>query len=327
MRRREFISLVGGAAVTYWHPARAQQPAMPVIGLLSSTSPGEYVPFMAAFRQGLTEAGFVDGQNVAIEYRWAEDHYDRLPALTAQLVARPVAVIATMGGPPAALAANVATQTIPLVFVIGADPVKAGLVASLSRPRGNITGVTMIGGELFAKRLEVVRELVPSATEIAVLVNSGNPISMPDTRDMEKVASVLGRQVYVQSVSTDSDFDPAFATLAGRRTGALIVGNDGFLNGRRVQIVALASRYAVPTVYPWRTFVEAGGLISYGASLTDADRQAGAYTGRILKGEKPADLPVLRPTKFELVISLKTAKRLGLTIPPALLARADEVIE
>jgi putative tryptophan/tyrosine transport system substrate-binding protein len=326
MRRREFITLLGGAAAAWPLAARAQQP-MPVIGLLGSTASSEYAFAVAAFKQGLNEVGFVEGLNVAIEYRWAEGQYGTLQTLAADLVERRVTLIVALGGSTAALAAKAATSEIPIIFNIGADPVDAGLVTSLARPGGNVTGVAMIGGELFAKRLELLRELLPQASLIAVLVNPADPKAMPEARDMQKTAVVLGRQIQVLTASSDADFDAAFAALSQQQIDALVVGNDGFFNSRRARIVSLAARHAIPAIYPWRTFVEAGGLISYGANLANAYREAGIYAGKILKEAKPADLPVIRPTKFELVINLKTAKALGLTLPPTLLARADEVIE
>ena len=282
---------------------------------------------MAAFRQGLSETGYVEGQNVAIEYRWAEGRYDRLPALAADLVGRKVDVIVTSGGDPAALAAKNATSTIPIVFTVGGDPVAAGLVASLARPGGNLTGVSILAVELMPKRLELLSELVPQARVIALLVNPNNPNAERIMRDVQEAARAKGVQLHILKAGTESEIDAAFASLVQLQAGALVVGADPFFNSRREQLVALAARHAVPAIYEWREFAAAGGLISYGASLTAAYRQVGIYAGKILKGAKPADLPVQQPTTFELVVNLKTAKALGLTVPPSILARADEVIE
>jgi putative ABC transport system substrate-binding protein len=325
VRRREFITLLGGAA-TWPLAARAQQPAMPVIGFFHPASPDAVAHRVRAFRRGLKDTGYVEGENVAIEYRWAEGQYDRLQALAADLVRRQVAVIVAAGG--SGFAARAATTTIPIVFVSGEDPVGLGLVASLARPGGNLTGINFLAGELQAKRLELLRELVPGVVRVAVLVNPTNPTNAEGTvRDVEAAARALGLQIQVLNVSTSGEIDAAFATLVRERPDALFVGSDAFFNNRRVQLVHLASRHAVPATYAGRDFAVAGGLISYGADITDAYREVGVYAGRILKGAKPADLPVVQSSKFELVINHQTARMLGLTVPATLLARADEVIE
>jgi putative ABC transport system substrate-binding protein len=325
VKRREIITFIGGSAV--WPlAARAQQPAMLVVGVLSTRAPGADPHLLAALQRGLKEAGFVEGQNVAIEYRFAANQYDRLPELAADLVRRRVAVIATMGS-PAAPAAKAATATIPVVFGIGDDPVTLGLVTSLNRPGGNLTGVTVLSAELGPKRLELAHELVPTAAIVAVLVNPSNTNTEPLSRDLQSAARAIGLQIHVLQASTEHDIDAAFATLLQVRAGALVIGTDPFFNSRSDQLAALALRHAMPTIYQFREFAAAGGVLSYGASITDSYRWVGLYTGRILKGEKPADLPVQQSTKVELIINLKTAKALGLTVPLSLLGRADEVIE
>jgi putative ABC transport system substrate-binding protein len=327
MKRRELMLLLGGAAVSWPLAARAQQKAMPVIGFLSGALPGPYAPYAAAFHQGLSETGYVEGQNLAIEYRWAEGHYDRLPGLAADLVGRKVDLIAASGGSVSVRAAKSATSTIPIVFTSGDDPVATGLVASLARPGGNLTGVSFLVVELNPKRLELLSELVPQAKVIALLVNPNNSNAERTMRDAQDAARAKGVQLPILKAGSETEIDAAFAALVDLHAGALVVGNDPFFNSRRERLVALASRHAVPAIYEWREFAVAGGLISYGTSLTSVYRQSGTYTGRILKGAKPADLPVQQPTKFELVINLKTAKALGLTVPQTLLVRADEIIE
>jgi ABC-type uncharacterized transport system substrate-binding protein len=325
MRRRAFIALIGGAAAAWPLTARAQQPAMPVIGFVRSTSSADSAHLVAAFRQGLKEAGFIEGQNCAIEYRWADNQFDRLRALVADLLRLPVAVI--VGNFNAALAAKAATTTVPIVFASGGDPVGDGLVASLNRPGGNVTGINFLGGELGAKRLELLRQLVPKAATIAVLVNPDRADTEADRRDVLAAARAIGQQLVVLDVGSDQNIEPAFGTIVQRGAGALYVGAGAFTNSHRERFVALAARHALPTIYSQREAVEAGGLMSYGTNIPDAYRHAGVYAARILKGEKPADLPVMRSTRFELMLNLKTAKTLGLEIPPTLLALADEVLE
>ena len=324
-RRREFITLLGGTAASWPLAARAQQPAMPVIGFLNSSSADDLTArLLRAFHQGLSETGFVEGKNVAIEYRWADGQNDRLPALAADLVRRQVTVIAATG--PAVLPAKAATTIIPIVFSGGFDPVGMGLVASLNRPGGNLTGVTTLGGELGPKRLELLHELVPAASNIALLVNPIGPNAESDSKTMPAAARTLGLQLQVLNASTERELDIVFATLVERRAGALVIGPDAFFSNHAEQLAALALRHAVPTIYQFE-FAAAGGLMSYGSSPADSLRLLGVYAGRILKGEKPADLPVQQATKVELIINLKTAKALGITVPQLLLGRADEVIE
>jgi ABC-type uncharacterized transport system substrate-binding protein len=327
MRRREFVTLLGGAAAAWPLAARAQQPGMPVIGFLGGGSPDTDAHLLAAFLQGLSETGYVEGRNVAIEYRWADGQNNRLPAMAADLVRRRVAVIAANGGTPSALAAKAATTTIPTVFYVAVDPVGVGLVASLNRPGGNLTGVTQLGVEIGPKRLELLHELLPTARTIALLVNPTSPLAEPLQKDLEAAARTLGLQIHVLRASAERDFDKAFAMLVQLRAGGLVIGADAFFSSRSDQLAALALRYAVPTIYQYRDFAAAGGLMSYGGSNTDNYRLVGVYTGRILKGDNPADLPVQQATKVELIINMKTAKALGLTFPITLLGRADEVIE
>jgi putative tryptophan/tyrosine transport system substrate-binding protein len=326
MRRREFVTLLGGAAVAWPLAARAQQAGVPVIGVLSGRSLDDSKEFVAALAQGLHEAGFFERQNVAIEYRWAENHIDRLPALAAELVRRQVAVILAVGGVPPTQAAKAATSTIPIVFIVGGDPIKLGLVASLNRPGGNVTGVTILSGALTAKRLELLRELRPQAS-VACLVNPSSPEAEIQLTDIREAALITGKELRLLNVSNDQDLDAAFATLTREQIGGLLVANDAFFVGRREQIVTLAARHAIPTMYFLREFTAVGGLMSYGNSLADAYHRVGISTGRILRGVKPTDLPVEQAVKIELVINLTTAKALGIEIPPTLLARADELLE
>jgi putative ABC transport system substrate-binding protein len=326
MRRREFISLLGGAAA--WPlAARAQQPATPVVGFLGSRSLADSAALVAAFRAGLGETGFIEGRNVTIEFRWAEGHYDRLTTFAADLAARKVAVLAAPGGIAAGLAAKAATATIPIIFLTGADPVQFGLVKSLNRPDGNVTGVAILTNTLAPKQLELLHELVPSATLVAFLVNPKNPIAESDTRDLHSAAGATRQQILVLHASNHSEVENAFAALVQRGAGALLVQSDPFFNSRPGHIVALAARHAIPAMYQWRDFPAAGGLMSYGTVLADAYRQVGIYAGRLLKGAKVGDLPVQQSVKVQLVLNLKTAKALGLTFPLPLLGRADEVIE
>ena len=328
LRRRQFLTLLGGAAAVWPLAARGQQPAMPVIGLLDSRSPEALTDRLRGFRRGLKDTGYVEGENVSIEYRWAENQVDRLPALAAELVRRRVALITTSGGPAVAFAAKAATTTIPIVFAVGDDPVRLGLVASLPRPDGNLTGINFLVGELTAKRLELLRALVPAATRVAGLVNPANATTTETTlRDVEPAARTMGLQIQVLNASTSREIDAAFATIARERPDALFVGNDAFFNARRVQLVLLAGRHGLPAIYWDREFAEAGGLMSYGSNIVDVYRQVGVYAGRILKGAKPADLPVVQSSRFELVINHQTARMLGLTVPDKLLVAADEVIE
>jgi putative ABC transport system substrate-binding protein len=326
IQRREFIALLGGAAA--WPLAvGAQQAATPVIGFLSIVSPGPFAHIVAGLRRGLQDEGFVEGRNVAVEYRWAEGRYDRLPELAADLVRRQVAVIVTSGGDNPSLAAKAATATIPIVFNVGSDPVKVGLVASLARPGGNATGVNLFTSELAEKRFGLLNDAIPAAASFAVLANPNFPPAMDNARESEAVGRRLGKEVVIFHAGSEGEIDSAFARMAQSLPGALLVAGDPLFNGRREQIVALAARHAIPAIYEWREFVEAGGLMSYGTNLVEAYRLQGVYAGRILKGEKPMDLPVVQLSKFDLMINLKTANALGLTLPPGVLAIADEVIE
>jgi putative tryptophan/tyrosine transport system substrate-binding protein len=325
--RREFIITLSGAAVAWPVASHAQQPALPVIGYLHSGSLAPYAHLVAAFHQSLKETGYIEGRHIAIEYRWAEGHYDRLPALAEDLVGRHVALIVAQGGDPSVLAAKSATATIPIVFTCSSDPVKLGLVASLNRPGGNVTGFWLYTSLLGAKRLELMRQLLPANTSIAVLVNPDNPNADIDTADLQDAARTLGQSISFVKARSETEIDAVFATFGERRVSALLVNTDPFFLARHAQFVALAARNGIIAIYAQREFVAGGGLISYGANLADGYRQVGIYAGRILKGEKPADLPVVQPTKFEMAINLKTAKALGLELPASVLARADEVIE
>jgi putative ABC transport system substrate-binding protein len=325
MKRREFVTLVGGAA-TWPLAARAQQATLPVIGWLSARSPSEAASVLQAFRQGLGQVGYFEGKNVTIEYRWAEGRYDQLPALAAELVSRQVTVIAATGGEPSPLAAKAATTSIPIVCTLGGDPVETGLVASLNQPGGNLTGTTIMAVEMGPKRLDLARELVPNATAVAMLINPRFPTASAEAREVQGAAR-LGIHINLLNATTESEIDAAFTTIVEQKNGALIIGTDPFLLGQRDQLVRLAARHMVPTIYFLREFVEAGGLMSYGPNIANGYRQAGVYTGLILNGANPAVLPIVRPTQFLLYLNLKTAKTLGLQIPPLLLALADEVIE
>ena len=327
IRRRAFITLLGGAAAAWPLAARAQQAALAVIGVLNGQFTAQSANLIAAFRKGLAEAGYIEGRNLAIVYRSAEADVDRLPALAKELVELQVSVLAAIGTPIAALAAKRATATIPIVFITGADPVKLGIVYSLNRPGGNATGVYFLLNELAQKRLELLHQLVPAATAIGFLVNPANPSSQSETSDVQAAARLLGLRVYAEKASSERDIDAAFANFVQERVNALFVAADAYLLDRRDQLVALAASHALPACFSTSAYVAAGGLMSYGPSATDTYRQAGLYTGRVLKGEKPGDLPVVQPTKFDLIINLKTAKALGITVPPSLLATADEVIE
>jgi ABC-type uncharacterized transport system substrate-binding protein len=322
--RRQFITLLGGAAA--W-PLAAGAQQLPIVGVLGGYTAAEWRPFVGAFDEGLKELGYVDGQNVAVEFRWAEGDYARLPVLAAELVRRQVAVIAAIGGINSALAAKAATAEIPIIFLTGRDPVELGLVESLNRPSGNLTGVSLLNDALTAKRLELLRELVPNAATVAFLINPNNRNHHSHARMLEAVARSGGQQLVLLAAAADRDLEPAFLALTRERAQGLIVAPDPFLDSQRERLVQLAMRHAVPTIFQWREFVQAGGLISYGTSLADAHRQMGIYAGKILKGAKPADLPVVQPTKFDLFVNLKTARALGLTVPTSILLRADEVIE
>ena len=324
--RRKFITALSGAAATWPLAARAQQPAMPVIGFLGAAAPGPYAPYVTGFLRGLSEFGYVEGRNVVIEYRWAEGKYDRLSTLASDLVRRQVAVIVATGTPEA-FAAKAATSSIPIVFGGGVDPVQVGLVASLNRPGGNVTGVTSMNAAIETKRLGLLHELLPQAKRFALLVNPNSPLAEFDIKDSQASAVLIGREIEILTASTSDEIDAAFSSLVQKRADALLIGPDVFFTSRRVQLATLAVRHAMPAIYAFREFADAGGLMSYGTSITDRDRQVGVYAGRILKGEKPAELPVLRTAKFEFVINLQTAKMLGIDVPATLLARADEVIE
>jgi ABC-type uncharacterized transport system substrate-binding protein len=327
MRRRDLIKGIAGSAAAWPFAAHAQQGTLPVIGWLSARSPAEAASNLQAFRQGLAQVGYFEGKNVTIEYRWAEGRYDRLPALAAELVSRQVTVIAATGGEPSPLAAKAATTTVPIVCTLGGDPVETGLVASLNRPGGNVTGTTIMALEMVPKRLDLARQLVPNTTAVAMLINPKFPIASTEAREVQEAARSFGMHINFLNASTESEIDAAFTTIVEQRNGALIIGTDPFLFGQRDQIVRLAARHKIPTIYFLREFVEAGGLISYGPNIANGYRQTGVYTGLILNGANPADLPIVRPTQFLLYLNVKTAKALGLQIPPLLLALADEVIE
>jgi putative ABC transport system substrate-binding protein len=326
VRRREFISLIVGAAATWSRAVRAE-PATPIIGFISTRSSGDTLHLMDSFRQGLREAGYIEGKNVAIQYRWADGHYDRLPTMLADLIGRQVEVIVAAGGVPGALAAKAATNTIPIVFISGADPVEVGLVASLNRPGGNLTGVSLLNNEVAPKLAELLHEVLPRAVTVGFLMNPTNPYTQKLLQEVQVAARGFGQQIHLLMVSREVEFEPAFATLVELRSDALLVQGDPFINSHAEQIVALATQHALPAIYPFSEYVAAGGLMSYGPSLSDAYRVVGLYSGRILKGEKPADLPVQQSTKVELIINLKAAKAFGISIPLPLLGRADEVIE
>jgi putative ABC transport system substrate-binding protein len=327
MKRREFLRVFGGVAAAWPLAARAQEPTMPLIGFIHSASPSYFAQFADAVRDGLKEAGYVEHQNVAIEYRWAEGRYDRMPALVNELIDRHVAVIFAAGGTDPAKAAKAATSKIPIIFISAADPVKTGLVASLNRPGGNITGVSLLASAIDAKKLGLLRELVPKASAFGLLINPKYPAAKSQSDEVQEAAKNLGVKPIVLSAGTEGEIDMAFANLVQQGAGALLVGTDPFFNSRREQFAALAARMSIPVIYPQREYVAVGGLISYGPHFADGYRQAGVYLGRVLAGEKPADLPVMQPTRFEMIINLKTAKALGLSVPPTLLALADEVIE
>src|SRR6516164_8553668 len=327
MRRRDFIKVIAGSAAAWPFTARAQQLALPVIGFLNSASPQPWENYVAGFRAGLKEAGYVDGQNVTIEFRWDEGHYDRLPRMAADLVRRKVNVLVATGGLPSVVAAKAATSTIPIVFTTGSDPVRLGVVASLSRPGANLTGVSLFSTVLDAKRLDLVRRLIPGVQLIAVLFNPNRPDHASHVKEIQEAARTVDQQIHILLASDEAAIDAAFASAAQLHTGAMLVGGDPFLNSERDKIVRLAAQYSIPAVYEQREHAVAGGLMSYGTNLTDGYRQAGTYVGRILKGEKPGDLPIVQSTKFEFVINLKTAKALGIEVPPNLSAEADEIIE
>jgi putative ABC transport system substrate-binding protein len=329
MRRREFIAFafVGGAAVAWPLAACAQQSTLPVIGFLNSASPQPFANYVSGFRVGLKQTGYIDGQNVTIEFRWAEGHYDRLPEMAANLVRRNVAVLVSSGGPPSVMAAKAATTTIPIVFTIGTDPVRQGFVTSLSRPGGNMTGVNLFTTQMESKRLGLLRALIPGAQLIAVLLNPNLSDSASQLREVQESAAAIGLRIHLLFASNESGIDAAFATAVQLRAGAMQVGSDPFFNSQRDKIIALAARHSIPAIYEWREYALEGGLMSYGTNISDGYRQAGVYAGRILKGEKPGDLPVVQSSRFELVINLKTAKALGIEVPPNLSAEADEIIE